>query len=779
MYFSHGHDHCKPEGENTEFFVCQEAKVPSTMRTKAKKLRDGTMRTKMTIMRDGTRTESNQSKSKSTSSSNGSTTTTLIPWDENRAMPAFWDNPIKAPKHIKDKCLDMAYNYAPQSHTYWDQIFQPIMIAAEYMNMLHEIHEIALPIYDQRVKAWTPSSTNWKLPVFRITTADMQGALCQQLGMLYDAVTKTQTRNTSKEFLPWTVVQSAWSGCASFFRTYWYAHSHLSKATAFRQAMEIGKAQVTSDRKRRSIQNSFLLDAKTTYYSGRINILLTTTLQKVVLKEDDGHASEDYFMYTNEEEAQLKLKAYFEVRNIKTGSYKDMIAFSKTWIQSENTSMEDKALYQQFLQIYSAREVGAKKKKTGKKRPRPSSAPGPSSVSDKIALSKMRILADRTRELQQAYDNNSNSIFLPKVSARWRKVLVLRMKKPPRTTRFRPISVLQVYKSHVHAKTQTDVFMWRIPAEGRPESELLHFLFAGEKDFRAEIPSLEGVDASFDRGNLKKRVLKCKAAISRIQNEPRFKCREVCRLKKCISQAWSSERSYRRLEASRIPRHCYVCELMVEEDAAEVCHECTRLIHRDCGYCFNDNPINCATCCNVKKNNPTLLSRDGKVHTDGGSNWKKLMLTKYVCVMNFVSTMLTDQEVANTFHAKAVPSTSLSVTKEASQVLTALAMHDLTFMGDKYIQGLESWLPPLYHPSCCAYLTIFYKISRAKGKQKKTINSICSKILQKYYTRGMQDVIKEYLSQVKKSKGADVVDEEANVAMALTNLKNQATDRSD
>jgi hypothetical protein len=673
-------------------------------------------------------------------------------------------------ERIKQRLSCLASMSSPNNHTHWDLIYEIIVIAAEFLEMQDEIHEVALPIDEQKIKAWNPVSTGWILPgTFRVTNNDQQGALCKEVGKLYEQVAKSLSKNTQWEFATWEYVRSLWSGCASFFRTYYFLHPHLSKKEAFDQAKAIGESKIRSATDRIKIEKSLILDAKVVHFSGRVNFLLST-LEKVAPQACDSQFTNDYYMYKDEDQANAVLRDFFAAKQVKTGSHKDMVMYSKKWIKSK-ISATDRENFKQFLNLYSTKEVAAQKiKKAGNKRTREEIE------QEKIAAQKMRIERSKEaitdeRKLALAQQFKAGSPRVLKLYVFFRTKVELLTKGSPRPKkRFNPISGLGVRWDSNWRGLDTVIpggYVWHIPMEWQPESVLLQHLFASLKNFRAEIPALEGVDDSLDSGKLRQKVEECQSTIITIRNVPRYKCKAINDLKKLILQAWNLYRKYRSLEGEVTPKVCNGCDQMMDKgviDDIRVCQTCSLPFHRACGSRFDGGKLDCGLCCIDKKTNPPRTD----LKLEAGSKWKKLQVERYVMIMNFVNCMLTKDEVAACLNTDDDPSRGqgLQLRLDAIEVLIALEMHEVSWMGDApedAMVGLNSWLPTFYRPSCCAYLTFFHKISTTE-----TLDTIRSKVLKQYFKQNVGDCLNAMFSEVKHHSHAVALDRKA--AGMLTNM---------
>jgi hypothetical protein len=294
--------------------------------------------------------------------------------------------------------------------------------------------------------------------------------------------------------------------CASFFRAYWYLHPHLEKRVAFQQALKIGKEQIIKTSHRRLVEVSLQDAARLEFQSGKINILLSLGLRKA------GDSNDEYYMYSNEKEAQQALKDFFAAKKVKIGSYQDIVLFSKKWITLPATSAEDKELYGQFSNIYSAKEVDARQKKKKKKRKRTLS------LEEKIERSRASIKAQREADLGVLFNKDSKNLVKWQGYFRRKRVRLAMQRGPLMIDRSKPTFVLEVHWDCNWARAKTlnrGGYRWSIPQCS--ESELLQRLFAEENDSpRKEIPSLQGVDDAKDKGHLRQIVEECNVTISRI-----------------------------------------------------------------------------------------------------------------------------------------------------------------------------------------------------------------------------------------------------------------------
>jgi hypothetical protein len=144
----------------------------------------------------------------------------------NRKLKLHLNVPKAVNKEMFQRVQDMAYHYSKEP-PHWVKIYQPITIAADYMG-------VAI------------------LPRFQLnSTHHMQGTLCRSLQVLYDQVIKELNANGGvlSTLTDWKTIESAWSGCASFFRAYWFTHPHLDKKQAYLEALKLGKKSVTSNKK--------------------------------------------------------------------------------------------------------------------------------------------------------------------------------------------------------------------------------------------------------------------------------------------------------------------------------------------------------------------------------------------------------------------------------------------------------------------------------------------------------------------------------------------------
>jgi hypothetical protein len=442
--------------------------------------------------------------------------------------PKKWGTKSASKCIIKQRLIKLAYMVKPQEHTYWQQIYEFILIAAEYMGMKNEIHEVALPIDHQTIVKWHPEASNWKLPRFNMHTDNMQGALSKEIGRLYTEVTNSHTKKAEAEtqFLPWDIVKGEWSACASFFRTYWFLHPELSKKEAFRKALILGEAKILVKSNRLAVEKSLVLDAQHRFHAQKINILLTTSLKRVAPQDSDTRLTHEYYMYKDEALAQVTLTNFFAVKQAKTGTYKDMVAFSKVWITSKNASAADKELYKSFLDIHSAKEVmDQKSKQAGKKRQREEDK------QERMQRSRMTIEGPRVHELRESAKLHIRK--LAKLQANMRRKLCAKKKKPPKTNGFKAMDFLKVdWDStwHLPRTVNPGGYIWQMPTEG---SKLLSHLVK----VHAEIPSLENVDEFIDKGKLCQKVKECESTMFKIRNETRWKGKQVRGLKKLIAEA--------------------------------------------------------------------------------------------------------------------------------------------------------------------------------------------------------------------------------------------------
>jgi hypothetical protein len=715
-------------------------------------------------------------------------------------LPAWWGTKSPKPK-MRLMLLKLANMATPQSYTFWDLIFEPIRIAAAFME--DDIHEAALPIHEDTIRAWSSQDANWQVPPFKITTDNMQGALCKEIGRLYKLVIDNYSTHTEEKLVPWTCVLNYWSQCASFFRTFWFLHPHLSKKEAFTQARAIGEKKIILESHRRKVQNSLQSDAKLEYHSRRINILLSTSLHKVTPDDNDQELTEDYFMYNDEERAQEMLKEFFALKMGTIGNYQDMACYAKKWIVSKNATLHDKDHYKQFSNIYSAKEVARQKKRT--KRPREKAA-------DPLEMSRGQIEKRRATGLRQLFEADARRKVKFQANFRMKlaklavakmklaKLAVAKMKtkraNPPSNV-FKPLLILEVRWDSSWRGANTVApggFIWCTSRMNdmneRSMSEFLHYLFASVEGFRLEIPSLTRVDDSIDKGNLRQKVEACKSTILKILNEPRFKCKQVKALKKLILKAWKAEDEYRNETKKRISQSCASCEGLVQPDHPSIrCNTCSSTIHTNCGHRFRGSPMDCIPCSVDKQNNPPLLllDEDGeKVVEPAGSNWGQLQLEKYNMIANFVNSMMTkpgDVAASLIQEANADPqadpqahSKTFELRPEACEVLIALKIHDFPEVTPKWIMELaQEWLPEFYRPSFSIYLALFKKIAitRACKKNRTEVLGQYTKQVEDAVSRMLQDVRSHHRKGMARNKGiARNSEQEVLKAVGtLTNMK--------
>jgi hypothetical protein len=349
-------------------------------------------------------------------------------------LPKWWGT--KSPsKKMTQRLIKLGNMATPENHTFWDLIFEPILIAAAFME--DDIHEVALPIDEDKIKGWRAQDDDWQVPPFKITADDMQGALCKEIGRLYTIVINNYYYHTHEQLAPWTCVQQYWSHCASFFRTFWYLHPHLSKKEAFTQARAIGEKQIKLESHRRKVQNSLQLNAKLEHHSRQINILLSTSLHVVTPDDTDQELTTVYYMYNDEELAQEMLKDFFALKKGKIGNYQDMACYAKKWIVSKNATLQDKDHYKQFLDIYSTKEVARQKKRT--KRPREKAA-------NPLEMSRGQIEELRATGLGQLFEADARRMVKFQTTFRMKlaRLAVAKKRANPPSNVFKPLLILKV-----------------------------------------------------------------------------------------------------------------------------------------------------------------------------------------------------------------------------------------------------------------------------------------------------------------------------------------------
>ena len=256
------------------------------------------------------------------------------------------------------KIIDYALRISPQDTTYWDHMYGPISLAASFLNMGEsEHHEVALPMDVTNIRQYDLVKNKWELPgMFKITNHGLQGALCKEIERVYKNTVINHCRSVpNAEFQPWIYVQTVWSQAASFFRTFWFMHPHLSKKQAFDQARALGTQRIRLPTHRLECVHEVKAKSKLSHYSKEMNIMLSVGLRKVTHSASDTKIKCDYYRYKDEPKAQATLKAFYAVKKIKTGNNQDLIAFSRHWIV--NAKGEDKENFKQFSAIYSGDEV--------------------------------------------------------------------------------------------------------------------------------------------------------------------------------------------------------------------------------------------------------------------------------------------------------------------------------------------------------------------------------------------------------------------------------------
>ena len=301
--------------------------------------------------------------------------------------------------------------------------------------------------------------------------------------------------------------------------------------------------------------------------------------------------------------------------------------------------------------------------------------------------------------------------------------------------------------------------------EERPESELLHCLFGSAKDVRPEIPSLEGVDDSIDKGILRSKVEQCQRTLGQVLTQPMLKGQRIILLKTRIVEAWKMHANYCNLVEQTRPKICNVCtQLVTPGPQAELCHACKGPIHFSCGFCFDGTNFNCITCCRKSETNPPFQEANGGP-VEGGLKWKHSQKVQYIMVQNFVNSVLTLEDIQG-FRADAYSGGELKLTAESKKVMVALGFHDLKWMGEttkSYIEGCKSWLPIFWHSNFDSYLTYFYKLSTTKTSQ-----DTCGKVLKQYYTKRVKRHVKEMMKHVADMMEVECADEEGGTDEEVT-----------
>jgi hypothetical protein len=283
-------------------------------------------------------------------------------------FPASWG---KAPtEHMKFIMANYAHKTAPKDgYTWWYQIFEPIEIAAAHMELEEQMWEVALPISEATIKAWgnNKEATNFKPPAARSNTDNMQRPIYDEMGRLYNLVTEDITRRGGPQFRAWSEVLAEWSSCAQFFSTYWYLNSHLSKEQAFRNAKEIGQKRIRKKSDVVEVKNALIEEARNACHRFKVNNLLTCGVKRCKVFPTDTHCTnKSFLMFRDELEAQAILTAYFNAKNVKTGSFKDKLAFAKSWIKAEKASEDDQDLFSNIMSIYTAKEVEKGRKRNSR-----------------------------------------------------------------------------------------------------------------------------------------------------------------------------------------------------------------------------------------------------------------------------------------------------------------------------------------------------------------------------------------------------------------------------
>lgn len=705
-----------------------------------------------------------------------------MPLDLSRI--SSWGQPPS--EKMKNRLTKFAFMTTPQEHTYWEQIFEPIVIAAEHMVMTHEMWEVALPVSEEERSEWIPHTTDYTPPIHKINADTMQGSLCAEVGRMYTEVTEKNSRKYGQRFKTWSSVRLEWGLAASLFRTYWFLHSHLTKQQAYNCVLQIAPVRILGKKSVIKLRKEWVRAAKEDFHFGKVNNMLVVNVREVVPPvSDDGTQGDRYFVYTDEQLAQNVLGDYFVAVDAKTGRFRDMISFSRTWIKSKQASAKAKETFVQLSEIYTEAER-AKMNKPVTTRKRPQAV---LEAERKDAWSHQPI-NDESRSNWQDLE------ALVKLQSKIRLKLHKKFKKAPKIGNiFRPWSQLELSWDDNWSPSTTTLakggFVYNIPKfqnsnDEWPESELLQHLFVNApKCFSAVIPSLESVDDSLDKGRLTKAVGECKDMLSRIKAPgERLKCKQVCLLKKLIDKAGKAKAKFCEISDLRTPTACHVCQVLVTNKSA-VCHTCTRTIHVHCGYCYNDSPIDCAPCCRINKTNPPSLSSDGQVNLAGGQTWRNQQVERYVMILNFVNSMLIKTKNARTLDAVSDPDRTeeLNLTAEARKVLIAVGMHDLVWMGvtnEHLFAGLRSWLPSYFRPRCVACLTIFYKIST----MCEQLGLASVRVLERYSSSCGQDLLKNMMKQVKilHDGSADPIrqDDTEEAAVALTAMmKNTNNTTSD
>jgi hypothetical protein len=304
--------------------------------------------------------------------------------------------------------------------------------------------------------------------------------------------------------------------------------------------------------------------------------------------------------------------------------------------------------------------------------------------------------------------------------------------------------------------------VYTIPNTEWPESDLLLHLFSGAKDVRAEIPSLESVDDSIDRGKLRKVVLECKKLLTEIKAPGgRLKCQKVLKLKELIGDAWKRQAEYSKADSLITPKACHVCAALVTENSA-VCAGCVLAIHADCGSSFDGSPMKCFTCGQAEKTNPPCLAHRSVRVSGGGEKWIELQVERYGMIVNLVNPMILNG-VTDPFYPEG--DGSIIPTQEARHVLIAVGMHDPVWMGDTtehFVLGLKAWLPKFFHSLCCGYLTAVYQVAMIRERQP-----FATRLSRIYFSKDVRMIVDELMENIRfnPKKKVDELTGEDNVVV--------------
>ncbi len=662
---------------------------------------------------------------------------------------------------IERRIIHLAHMHTPDTETHWEKIYEPIRLAAAWIGATEM--EVALPMHRKLIKKWSPVTTNWKLPPFRIDGQLGQGALTKSIGVQYEKVIGNFKKSTGKELAKWGDVVDAWTSCSQWFYHYWCLHPHLTKQQAFKNARALGERNVRAAVHTKKLMATYAGDKKADYWTDKVKTELLALNRHEVPETEDDEAIV-YFTCADEENANQLLREFLLSRHFKLGNSKDMIALARRWYNTR-AGKHDKIDFKQFLLIKSIKEVDAFKKKVAAKERQNATRKRKREEIEAAAIkqSQIKVSGDFLTHCKEVVGSKEIEA-ISKLQAMWNasklhgvwKTKFAKLKKrrerPQKKVKFSAVHRLAViYDPNCYPNRNPGSragHKWKLP-DGSG-LELQRELFED-----IEIPTLEGMDDTVDNGAMKEKVMSARRFLRLYQNHMKGVSRPrsgklLLELRASVIAAAKAEIEYARLSDAGRKKPCAVCSELVEDTYR--CFKCRETIHTCCGHVWDNVPehLTCTPCCKANGTMPPLLVKqpDGSMTWEKpGEEWMQMTTNVYVVLMNVTNCLHAKGLVLPAFHQLAATGEIQAFSDwpaGACRAAVALSMHDVKTMGvtPAHVKAsLSSWMSPLYAPLFPLYMQSVYELFTLDGVVQ------CSKNWQR---ADMDKTIKKVADRLKK-----------------------------